>query len=177
MNEKYLFELERNLEIQASGFLMKKDSLLLQSQIRTEQFQISLLDRLRSMLNSQVAIDISQIGISQGILREVASDHICLETEHKEIVIQANCIDYIINLNKHSKPPTMMQSKWNLQSFLRSALIERHQILVCLSKKNLISGQIVSVFLDHFDVLNHQFQYAIPFSKVIYISRDRDSDD
>jgi len=35
VKENYLFELERNLELQASGFLMQKDSLLLQSQIRT----------------------------------------------------------------------------------------------------------------------------------------------
>ena len=45
VKDKYLFELERNLELQAAGFLMQKENILLQSQIRTEQFQINLFDR------------------------------------------------------------------------------------------------------------------------------------
>jgi len=58
VKENYLFELERNLELQASGFLMQKDSLLLQSQIRTEQFQIGLFDRVRAKLNQEICVQI-----------------------------------------------------------------------------------------------------------------------
>lgn len=84
MREKYLFELERNLELQASGFLMQKDSLLLQSQLRTEYFQIKMLDRIRAMQNTDIILDVLDLGNIKDILKEVASDHICLEVEQKK---------------------------------------------------------------------------------------------
>ena len=87
MKEKYLFELERNLELQASGFLMQKDNLLLQSQLRTEHFQIKMLDRIRAMQNNELILDVLDLGNIKGILKEVASDHICLEVGQKEIII------------------------------------------------------------------------------------------
>ena len=68
VKDKYLFELERNLELQAAGFLMQKESILLQSQIRTEQFQINLFDRLRSVISKEVCIEINELKTITGKL-------------------------------------------------------------------------------------------------------------
>ena len=80
MNDNYLFELERNLELQAASFLMQKDSISLQSQIRTERFQQTLFDRLRAKVNQVITIEIKAIEVFTGILLEVVAGHICLET-------------------------------------------------------------------------------------------------
>ena len=136
MKEKYLFELERNLELQASGFLMQKDNLLLQSQLRTEHFQIKMLDRIRAMQNNELILDVLDLGNIKGILKEVASDHICLEVGQKEIIIPTWSIQWSKSLIKMSKSATMLQSKWNLQSLLRSVLIEKldiQELLIAIS--------------------------------------------
>ena len=177
MREKYLFELERNLELQASGFLMQKDSLLLQSQLRTEHFQIKMLDRIRAMQNNELILDVLDLGNIKGILKEVASDHICLEVGQKEIIIPIWSIQWGKSLLKTSKNATMLQSKWNLQSLLRSALIEKLDIIVCLRKDNLLNGQITNVYLDHFEMISEKNPYSIQFSTVKYISKDRDLND
>ncbi len=177
MKEKYLFELERNLELQASGFLMQKDNLLLQSQLRTEHFQIKMLDRIRTMQNNELILDVLDLGNIKGILKEVASDHICLEVGQKEIIIPIWSIQWSRSLIKTSKNATMLQSKWNLQSLLRSVLIEKLDIIVCLRKDNLLNGQITNVYLDHFDMLSEKNIYSIQFSTVKYISKDRDLND
>ncbi len=177
MKEKYLFELERNLELQASGFLMQKDNLLLQSQLRTEHFQIKMLDRIRAMQNNELILDVLDLGNIKGILKEVASDHICLEVGQKEIIIPTWSIQWSRSLIKTSKSATMLQSKWNLQSLLRSVLIEKLDIIVCLRKDNLLNGQITNVYLDHFDMISEKNIYSIQFSTVKYISKDRDLND
>lgn len=177
MKEKYLFELERNLELQASGFLMQKDNLLLQSQLRTEYFQIKMLDRIRAMQNNELILDVLDLGNIKGILKEVASDHICLEVGQKEIIIPTWSIQWSRSLIKTSKSATMLQSKWNLQSLLRSVLIEKLDIIVCLRKDNLLNGQITTVYLDHFDMISEKNIYSIQFSTVKYISKDRDLND
>lgn len=177
MKEKYLFELERNLELQASGFLMQKDNLLLQSQLRTEHFQIKMLDRIRAMQNNELILDVLDLGNIKGIVKEVASDHICLEVGQKEIIIPTWSIQWSRSLIKTSKSATMLQSKWNLQSLLRSVLIEKLDIIVCLRKDNLLNGQITNVYLDHFDMISEKNIYSIQFSTVKYISKDRDLND
>ena len=177
MKEKYLFELERNLELQASGFLMQKDNLLLQSQLRTEHFQIKMLDRIRAMQNNELILDVLDLGNNKGIVKEVASDHICLEVGQKEIIIPRWSIQWSKSLIKMSKSATMLQSKWNLQSLLRSVLIEKLDIIVCLRKDNLLNGQITNVYFDHFDMLSEKNIYSIQFSTVKYISKDRDLND
>jgi hypothetical protein len=177
VKEKYLFELERNLELQASGFLMQKDNLLLQSQLRTEHFQIKMLDRIRAMQNNELILDVLDLGNIKGIVKEVASDHICLEVGQKEIIIPTWSIQWSRSLIKTSKSATMLQSKWNLQSLLRSVLIEKLDIIVCLRKDNLLNGQITNVYLDHFDMISEKNIYSIQFSTVKYISKDRDLND
>ena len=177
MKEKYLFELERNLELQSSGFLMEKDNLLLQSQLRTEHFQIKMLDRIRAMQNNELILDVLDLGNIKGIVKEVASDHICLEVGQKEIIIPTWSIQWSRSLIKTSKSATMLQSKWNLQSLLRSVLIEKLAIIVCLRKDNLLNGQITNVYFDHFDMLSEKNIYSIQFSTVKYISKDRDLND
>ena len=177
VKDKYLFELERNLELQAAGFLMQKESILLQSQIRTEQFQINLFDRLRSDISKEVCIEINELKTITGKLCEVASDHICVELGQKELTFPVQSIQAIRNLGNRTKSASVLQSKWNFQSFLRSNLIEKKQVAICIGKSNILSGTISAVYLDHFDLLNDQSTISIFTHCVIYISKDRDFDE
>ena len=177
VKDKYLFELERNLELQAAGFLMQKESILLQSQIRTEQFQINLFDRLRSDISKEVCIEINELKTITGKLCEVASDHICVELGQKELTFPVQSIQAIRNLGNRTKSASVLQSKWNFQSFLRSNLIEKKQVAICIGKSNILSGTISAVYLDHFDLLNNQSTISIFTHCVIYISKDRDFDE
>ena len=177
VKDKYLFELERNLELQAAGFLMQKESILLQSQIRTEQFQINLFDRLRSDISKEVCIEINELKTITGKLCEVASDHICVELGQKELTFPVQSIQAIRNLGNRKKSPSVLQSKWNFQSFLRSNLIEKKQVAICIGKSNILSGTISAVYLDHFDLLNNQSTISIFTHSVIYVSKDRDFDE
>ena len=177
VKDKYLFELERNLELQAAGFLMQKESILLQSQIRTEQFQINLFDRLRSDISKEVCIEINELKTITGKLCEVASDHICVELGQKELTFPVQSIQAIRNLGNRTKSASVLQSKWNFQSFLRSNLIEKKQVAICIGKSNILSGTISAVYLDHFDLLNNQSTISIFTHSVIYVSKDRDFDE
>lgn len=177
MNDNYLFELERNLELQAASFLMQKDSISLQSQIRTERFQQTLFDRLRAKVNQVITIEVKAIEVFTGILLEVAADHICLETGEKELMIPNWSIEAIRDLGTKSIKPSILQSKWNFQSFLRSNLLEQNQIAVYLESKRVISGKVISVYLDHFDISCAGSLISIFNSSVKYISKDRDLDD
>lgn len=177
VKDKYLFELERNLELQAAGFLMQKESTLLQSQIRTEQFQINLFDRLRSDISKEVCIEINELNTITGKLCEVASDHICVELGQKELTFPVQSIQAIRNLGNRTKSASVLQSKWNFQSFLRSNLIEKKQVAICIGKSNILSGTISAVYLDHFDLFNDQSTISIFTHCVIYVSKDRDFDE
>ena len=177
VKDKYLFELERNLELQAAGFLMQKESILLQSQIRTEQFQINLFDRLRSDISKEVCIEINELKTITGKLCEVASDHICVELGQKELTFPVQSIQAIRNVGNRTKSASVLQSKWNFQSFLRSNLIEKKQVAICIGKSNILSGTISAVYLDHFDLLNNQSTISIFTHSVIYVSKDRDFDE
>ena len=177
VKDKYLFELERNLELQAAGFLMQKESILLQSQIRTEQFQINLFDRLRSDISKEVCIEINELKTITGKLCEVASDHICVELGQKELTFPVQSIQAIRNVGNRTKSASVLQSKWNFQSFLRSNLIEKKQVAICIGKSNILSGTISAVYLDHFDLLNNQSTISIFTHCVIYVSKDRDFDE
>ena len=177
MNDNYLFELERNLELQATSFLMQKDSFSIQSQIRTEHFQQTLLDRLRAKANNELTIEVKFLGSVTGILLEIAADHICLKIGDKELAIPIWAIQSIKDLGNKSIPPTILQSKWNFQSFLRSSQIEQIQIAVHFESKNVIPGKIIGVYLDHFDISYDNSMISILNQNVIYISKDRDIGD
>jgi len=174
VNDNYLFELERNLELQATSFLMQKDNLSLQSQIRTEHFQQTLFDRLRTKANKELTIEVRLLANLTGILLEIAADHICLEIGEKEIIIPNWSIQAIKDLGNKSIQPTILQSKWNLQSFLRSNQLEQNQIVVHLESNKAISGRIIGVYLDHFDLSCTNSVISINNSNLIYISKDRD---
>ena len=174
VNDNYLFELERNLELQATSFLMQKDSLSLQSQIRTAHFQQTLFDRLRTKANKELTIEVRLLANFTGILLEIAADHICLEMGEKEIIIPNWSIQAIKDLGSKSIQPTILQSKWNLQSFLRSNQLEQNQIVVHLESNKAISGRIIGVYLDHFDLSCTNSVISINNSNLIYISKDRD---
>jgi hypothetical protein len=177
VRDKYLFELERNLELQASGFLMQKESSLLQSQIRTEHFQISLLDRLRNQVNQEISIDIKGLNTFTGTLKEIASDHICLEVGEKEYAFPVEVIQFIKNVSHKSQLATLLQSKWNFQSYLRSALIEKKQISIYLIQAKIVSGTVSAVYQDHFDLKLDNSILSIFNGSVIYMSKERDFDD
>ena len=177
MNYNYLFELERNLELQASSFLMQKDGFSVQSQIRTEHFQQNLFDRLRTKVNSEITIEVKSRDNFTGILLEIASDHICLEIGEKELAIPNWSIQAIKDLGRKSIPPTFLQSKWNFQSFLRSNQMEQNQIAVHLESKKVISGKILGVYLDHFDLSCNNSVISFFNQNVTHISKDRDIND
>ena len=177
VNDNYLFELERNLELQATSFLMQKDNLSLQSQIRTEHFQQTLFDRLRTKANKELTIEVRLLANLTGILLEIAADHICLEIGEKEIIIPNWSIQAIKDLGNKSIQPTILQSKWNLQSFLRSNQLEQNQIVVHLESNKAISGRIIGVYLDHFDLSCTNSVISINNSNLVYISKDRDISD
>ena len=177
VNDNYLFELERNLELQASSFLMQKDGFSVQSQIRTEHFQQNLFDRLRTKVNSEITIEVKSRDNFTGTLLEIASDHICLEIGEKELAIPNWSIQSIKDLGRKSIPPTILQSKWNFQSFLRSNQMEQNQIAVHLESKKVISGKILGVYLDHFDLSCNNSVISFFNQNVTYISKDRDIND
>lgn len=177
MSDNYLYELERNLEIQATSFLMQKDSALLQSQIRTEHFQQSLFDRLRPKANQTISIDVRSLGSYTGILLEIAADHICLEIGENESIFPIWSIQAIKDLGTKSIQPTVLQSKWNFQSFLRSNHLEHNQIVVNLEAKKVKSGKISGVYLDHFDLSCSNSIYSILNQNVVFISKARDFHD
>jgi len=109
-----------------------------------------------------------------GILLEIAADHICLEMGEKEIIIPNWSIQAIKDLGSKSIQPTILQSKWNFQSFLRSNQLEQNQIVVHLESYRAISGRIIGVYLDHFDLSCTNSVISINNSNLIYISKDRD---
>ena len=177
MNDNYLFELERNLELQATSFLMQKDGFSVQSQIRTEHFQQKLFDRLRTKVNSEITIEVKSRDNFTGTLLEIASDHICLEIGEKELAIPNWSIQAIKDLGRKSTPPTFLQSKWNFQSFLRSNQMEQNQIAVHLESKKVISGKILGVYFDHFDLGCNNSVISFFNQNVAYVSKGRDIND
>jgi hypothetical protein len=177
VNDNYLFELERNLELQASSFLMQKDSFSIQSQIRTEHFQQTLFDRLRAKANSVITIEVRFLDNFTGILLEIAADHVCLEIGEKELAIPNWSIQAIKDLGNKSIQPTMLQSKWNFQSLLRSNQMEQNPIVVYLEGNKVIAGKILGVYLDHFDLGCNNSVISIFNQNVLYISKDRDFND
>lgn len=177
MKENYLFELERNLELQASGFLMQKDSHLLQSQIRTEQFQIRLFDRIRAQVNQEIQVQISDGTRILGKVLEVASDHLCLQVGMKEFTIPIWSVTYVNKLTNKTRQASILQSKWTFSSYLRSNLIEKNQLVVNLGELIIINGKVVGVFQDNFDIQNAETKYSIPISKIMFITKDIDIND
>jgi molybdopterin-binding protein len=156
---------------------MQKDGFSVQSQIRTENFQQNLFDRLRTKVNSEITIEVKSRDNFTGILLEIASDHICLEIGEKELAIPNWSIQAIKDLGRKSIPPTFLQSKWNFQSFLRSNQMEQNQIAVHLENKKVISGKILGVYLDHFDLSCDNSVISFFNQNVAYISKDRDIND
>jgi hypothetical protein len=176
VNDKYLYELEKNLELQATSFLLQKESNLLQSQIRMEQFQIQLLDRIRAKTNKTISIEVKDKQQFTGILREVASDHICLEIGFKEFIIPIWAITAVKELENKSQKASILQSKWNFQSSLRSIMIEEVVATsYCLDSK-IFSGKITAVYLDHFEIITELDKYAIYINNILFVSRDKDFD-
>ncbi len=177
VKENYLFELERNLELQASGFLMQKDSLLLQSQIRTEQFQIGLFDRLRAKLNQEICVQILEGPQIIGKALEVAFDHLCVQVGIKEFAIPIWSIGFVKGLTNKTRQATILQSKWNISSYLRSNLIEKNQLSVNIGKSIILTGKVEGVFQDNFDLQNIDEKYSIHIPRVTYMSKDADIND
>jgi molybdopterin-binding protein len=177
VKENYLFELERNLELQASGFLMQKDSHLLQSQIRTEQFQIGLFDRVRAQVNQEISVQISDGTKISGKVLEVASDHLCLQVGMREFAIPIWAVTYVNRLTNKTRQASILQSKWTLSSYLRSSLIEKNQLSINLGKSITLNGKVVGVFQDNFDIQNDESKYSIPISRIMFSTKDVDIDD
>jgi hypothetical protein len=177
VKENYLFELERNLELQASGFLMQKDSLLLQSQIRTEQFQIGLFDRVRAKLNQEICVQIHEGPQIIGKALEVAFDHLCVQVGIKEFAIPIWSIGFVKGLTNKTRQATILQSKWSISSYLRSNLVEKNQLAVNIGKSIILTGKVVGVFQDNFDLQNIDEKYSIPIARITYISKDVDLND
>ena len=151
---------------------MQKDSLLLQSQIRTEQFQIGLFDRVRAKLNQEICVQILEGPQIIGKALEVAFDHLCVQVGMKEFAIPIWSIGFIKGLTA-----TILQSKWSISSYLRSNLVEKNQLAVNIGKSIILTGKVVGVFQDNFDLQNIDEKYSIPIARITYISKDVDLND
>ena len=100
-----------------------------------------------------------------------------MEIGEKELAIPNWSIQAIKDLGRKSIPPTILQSKWNFQSLLRSNQMEQNQIAVHLENKKVISGKILGVYLDHFDLSCNNSVISFFNQNVAYISKGRDIND
>lgn len=153
---------------------MQKDSLLLQSQIRTEQFQIGLFDRVRAKLNQEICVQIIEGPQIIGKALEVALDHLCVQVGMKEFAIPIWSIGFVKGSTNKTRQATILQSKWNISSYLRSNLIEKNQLVVNVGNSIILTGKVVGVFQDNFDLQNIDEKYSIPTSRVSFMSKDAD---
>jgi hypothetical protein len=51
-------------------------------------------------------------------------------------------------------------------------LIEKNQLAVNIGKSIILTGKVVGVFQDNFDLQNIDEKYSIPISRVTYMSKD-----
>jgi hypothetical protein len=98
-------------------------------------------------------------------------------TGEKEYAFPVEVIQFIKNVIHKSQIATLLQSKWNFQSYLRSALIEKKQVSIYLIQAKIFSGTVSAVYQDHFDLKLDNSRLSIFNGSVIYISKERDFDD
>ena len=81
MSDKYLFELEKNLTLQANSLLLQKDDRETQHQIRVEFNQLSLIEKFKANIEKDLIIGLGNDYVIYGKLIEVNFDHVVIVQE------------------------------------------------------------------------------------------------
>ncbi len=170
MDYTYFEQLEKNLELQASGFLMQKETRNLESQIRTEVVQYELSERLRFNLGSEISFIAKELGNIVGVLEEVNTDHFVTKSFNINTIYSMAKVISFDTLALSTRKPNNLESKWNLASALRSLMITKIGIKLVLEGNQVFSGIVVSILKDHFDVKCGQVIKSISYVNIISVS-------
>jgi len=169
MDYTYFEQLEKNLELQASAFLMQKETRNLESQIRTEVIQYEISERLRFNLGNDISFTIKEIGNIVGILKEVNNDHFVTNSFNVDTIYSIAKILSFDNLALSTQKPNNLESKWTLASALRSLMMNKTAIKLVLEGNQIFSGLVVSILKDHFDIKCGKVIKSLSYSDIVSV--------
>ena len=158
MSDKYLFELEKNLTLQANSLLLQKDDIEIQHQIRVEFNQLSLIEKFKANIEKDLIIGIGNDYVIYGKLIEVNIDHVVIVQESFKYFLNFKKICFVQGLENIFKKLNHLESKWNFKSLLNQKQNSKKVILFEKSNQFRVQGLITNIFMDHITlkVLNEE---------------------
>jgi hypothetical protein len=152
MDNSFLSQIEKNIEVQAAGILAFKREDRALSEARGELAQILLSDRLRAKVNENISLDINRIGTVNGIVKQVFSDHLLLITNSKIWLIDLLHIKILSRLDRSVKKPNPIEVNWSKISTLRDWMIDLANVTFYTSDGEILSGTMHKLYKDHLDI-------------------------
>lgn len=158
VSDKYLFELEKNLTLQANSLLLQKDDRETQHQIRVEFNQLSLIEKFKANIEKDLIIGLGNDYVIHGKLIEVNIDHVVIVQEIFKYFLNYKKICFVQGLENTFKKLNHLESKWNFKSLLNQKQNSKKVIHFEKSNQFKVQGLITNIFMDHITlrVLNEE---------------------
>lgn len=175
MDNRFLSQIEKNIEVQAAGILAYKREDRAFSEARGELAQILLSDRIRAKINENITLNINQIGAVSGIVLQVFSDHLLLIVNSKIWLIDLNHIKVLSRLDRSIKKPNPLEVNWSKISTLRDWMVDLASVTLNTSTGEIFTGTIHKLYKDHLDIKISSEIFTIYYHSIITGQRDHEA--
>lgn len=126
---------------------------------RAELSQVRLVDRLRAVVDADLALTLPGAGAVRAVLREVGSEWVLVEeAPGREALIPLARVLAIAGLRRAAAPPGSegrVVSRLGLVTALRALVRDRAPVVVVLVDGGAVHGTLDRVGADHVDVAEH----------------------
>lgn len=127
---------------------------------RAELSRVRLVDRLRAVVDAELALTLPGAGLVRAVLREVGSEWLLVEEEpgRRDVLIPLARVLAISGLGRAAAPPGSagrVVSRLGLVTALRVVVRDRVPVVVVLVDGGAVHGTLDRVGADHVDVAEH----------------------
>jgi len=172
MQNKFLSQVEKNIEIQAAGLIAVAREDQVFSEARGELAQLNLADRLRARVDDNIYFQIKKMGWFKGELKQVFADHFLIATVNKLWLVPLTSLLSVSGLGRSSKKPNPIEARWNQLSSYRDWVIDQNQVRIQLTDGESIYGEIFKLYKDHLELKTDSELIAIFYTSVLVAMRD-----
>ncbi len=174
MENSFLSQLERNLEVQASGILAVQREDLVLAQARGELAQLQLVDRLRAKINTEVRLKVISFGVINGTLTQVYQDHLLLECNSQLWLIDILSLRLLTKLERSIQKPNIIEKNWTKLSSFRDWMCHYSAVNIYTSDGDITSGNFHKLYKDHFELKTSSGVISIYYHDTVAAQRSND---
>ncbi|WP_313272824.1 hypothetical protein [Gleimia hominis] len=127
---------------------------------QAELTEITLVERLRTSIGSEVRCMSDAGAQAQGRLLRVGQNWLLLDQAGRQVLVNLSNCSVLQGVARHASAASILERKLPMNSVLRSLMHNRQRVKIAVQQLS-IAGWIGAVYADHFEIRSAERAYTV----------------